>query len=71
MVDWESDFHNMMDSYREDGEYDYGQAMREAYENGVGEFGNTLDDKALQYDDEGVPILGDYAFGELSACKSS
>jgi len=39
---------------------DYGKAMQEAWESGAG----TIDiDRPLQFDTDGIPILGDYTFG--------
>lgn len=48
-----------MSSQRDD--LDYGEAMQGAWENGLGDY--DPQDEHVKFDDEGLPILGDYLFG--------
>ena len=62
LAKWESEFAQLMNAQRE--ELDYGASMQEAWESGIGDFQQgASSDKALQFDPEGVPILGEYTFG--------
>ena len=45
-------------------ELDYGESMQEAWENGIGDYEPREDH--IKFDDEGLPILGDYLFGACS-----
>jgi peroxin-5 len=55
----------MSSQYDEDN--DYGGTMQQAWENGLGDFEeNTFGARPLKFDDEGLPILGEYVFGMLS-----
>jgi len=58
MAKWEAEYNQLMNSQRED--FDYGSVMQEAWENGVGDYDDTL--LGLKFDEEGIPSLGDYAF---------
>lgn len=61
---WEAEFSQMMNAQRD--ELDYGASMQEAWESGIGDFQEgPSSEKALRFDPEGVPILGDYVFGEF------
>ncbi|EAU91171.2 peroxisome targeting signal receptor [Coprinopsis cinerea okayama7 len=61
LAKWESEFAQLMNAQRE--ELDYGASMQEAWESGIGDFQQgASSDKALQFDPEGVPILGEYTF---------
>lgn len=61
---WESEFNHLMQSQRED--LDYGAMMQSAWEGGMGDYDRDLYSSttpALQFDEEGVPNLGEYVFG--------
>jgi len=51
-----------MTAQRDELEHDYGSAMQDAWENGLGDFSDTADNPRL--DEHGYPILGEYIFGE-------
>lgn len=60
---WESEFNQLMTAQREELEYDYGGAMQNAWQSGIGEFtDNTTDNR--KFDELGYPILPEYVFGE-------
>ena len=53
----------MMNAQRD--ELDYGESMQQAWETGVGDFQEgSSTDRLMQFDAEGVPLLGEYVFGE-------
>ena len=55
-----------MRAEREEGNIDYGTAMREAWESGLGDYDNDLETlEPIKFDDEGIPQLGEYVFGTL------
>ena len=61
---WEAQFNQLMNSQREDLDFDYGGMMKNAWD-GV----NSTDfspSPPLQFDDQGIPTLGDYVFGASS-----
>ena len=61
LAKWEAEFNQLMNSERSDNfDFDYGRSMEEAWAN-MPE--NSFGETALKYDDEGLPILGDYVFG--------
>lgn len=62
---WEAEFHQLMQSQRDESEYDYGEAMKEMWENGMGSYDgeNIPSPPALRFNDEGIPELGRYEFG--------
>ncbi|KAJ3489054.1 hypothetical protein NLI96_g2421 [Meripilus lineatus] len=55
---WEAEYNQLMSSQRDD--LDYGEAMQGAWENGLGDY--DPQDEHVKFDDEGLPILGDYLF---------
>lgn len=57
MAKWEAEYNQLMHSSVEDWDYDYGSTFTEAYKNGLGEEKSKLND-------DGLPILGSYVFGE-------
>ncbi|KAJ2930263.1 hypothetical protein H1R20_g6840, partial [Candolleomyces eurysporus] len=62
LAKWEAEFSQMMNAQRD--ELDYGESMQQAWESGVGDFQEgSSTDRPMQFDAEGVPLLGDYAFG--------
>ncbi|KAJ3494592.1 hypothetical protein NMY22_g20052 [Coprinellus aureogranulatus] len=62
LAKWESEFSQMMNAQRD--ELDYGESMQNAWESGLGDFQEGAStEKPLQFDDEGVPLLGEYIFG--------
>ncbi|KAJ7647112.1 hypothetical protein FB45DRAFT_892413 [Roridomyces roridus] len=60
MAKWEAEFNQLMTSQRDDLDYDYGGAMKSAWEGGIGDFSD--DTSALKWDQDGIPILGEYVF---------
>ncbi|KAJ7683250.1 hypothetical protein B0H17DRAFT_1205307 [Mycena rosella] len=62
MAKWEAEFNQLMSSQREEMEHDYGAAMQNAWEGGVGDFSEDAESKALKFDSEGIPILSEYIF---------
>ena len=58
MGKWEAQYNQLMNSGREDGEYDYGTALNEAWKDEV------ANDSVMKFDDDGLPVLGNYVFGE-------
>ncbi|OBZ70761.1 Dihydroxy-acid dehydratase [Grifola frondosa] len=61
MAKWEAQFNQMMSAERDDLDYDYGGMMKSAWEDGLNEY-DILQDQAIQFDDNGLPILGEYVF---------
>ncbi|KAJ3809162.1 hypothetical protein F5876DRAFT_44473 [Lentinula aff. lateritia] len=62
LAKWETEFQQLMDAQRD--ELNYGNAMQEAWENGLGNFtdSTTLGDPPLKFDNDGLPILQAYVF---------
>ena len=60
MAKWEAQFNQMMTSQREDLDFDYGGMMQNAWES-MGDSFET--EPPVQFDDQGLPILGNYVFG--------
>lgn len=56
MARWEAEFNQLMNADRED--TDYGDAMQGAWNDAV------ANDLNMKFDDEGLPILGEYIFGK-------
>lgn len=55
-----------MSAQRDDLGHDYGASMQQAWESGVGDLQEKdLGTSRVTFDDEGIPILGDYIFGKL------
>ncbi|EJD03103.1 TPR-like protein [Fomitiporia mediterranea MF3/22] len=59
---WEAELQSFLQSQREDTDFDYGATLREAWENGVGQYDGDSMAGAMKFDDEGVPVLGPYVF---------
>lgn len=64
LAKWEAEFNQLMNSQRDDLDVDYTSAMQHAWENGLADvpepnFGQTT----LKFDENGLPILGEYVFG--------
>ncbi|KAJ4483185.1 hypothetical protein J3R30DRAFT_1742688 [Lentinula aciculospora] len=57
---WATDFQQLMDAQRQ--ELNYGNAMQEAWESGVGDFTDSLGDPPMRFDNDGLPILQEYIF---------
>lgn len=63
---WESEFNQLMSAQRDDTVHDYGAAMQQAWEGGVGDLQEKeLGGPRMNFDAEGIPILGDYIFGKI------
>lgn len=62
MSKWESEFSQLMTAQRDELDHDYGSVMQQAWDNGFGNFSATGLDTSLQFDSEGIPILGEYTF---------
>ena len=65
---WEAQFNQLMNSQREDLDFDYGASMQNAWD-GM----NSADfssEPPLQFDDQGIPTLGEYVFGTCSLYAS-
>lgn len=61
MAKWEAQFSQLMNAQRDELE-DYGTDMQNAWEGGLGNYEGI---KQLQFDTEGIPLLGDYVFGKI------
>jgi peroxin-5 len=59
---WEAEFNELMNTQRDDGNWDYATAMQSAWEEGRAELDDTLAHN-LKFDPEGLPILDPYVFG--------
>ncbi|KAG8213924.1 TPR-like protein [Butyriboletus roseoflavus] len=59
LAKWESEFNQLMTAQREELEQDYGGAMQNAWESGIGEFTDNVKPK---FDELGYPILAEYVF---------
>ncbi|KAG6335580.1 hypothetical protein ID866_3520 [Astraeus odoratus] len=59
LAKWEAEFNQLMTAQRNELEHDYGGAMQDAWENGLGDY-NMPDNPKL--DEQGYPILGEYIF---------
>ncbi|KAJ3803231.1 hypothetical protein GGU11DRAFT_834398 [Lentinula aff. detonsa] len=59
---WETEFQQLMDAQRD--ELNYGNAMQEAWESGLGNFtdSTTMGDPPMRFDNDGLPILREYVF---------
>lgn len=66
MAKWEAEFNQLMESQRGDVDLDYGASMQNAWDSGVGQWGEPPASTGMQFDDEGLPILGAYEFGKYS-----
>lgn len=57
---WESEFNQLMNAQRDELEHDYGSAMQNLWESGLGDY--TMPDCKL--DEDGYPTVGVYVFDE-------
>ena len=64
-AEWEANLQQYLQSEREENDLDYGATMREAWENRMGRFDDAAMPQGMKFDDEGVPQLDPYAFGEF------
>ena len=62
MAKWEAEFNQLMSAQRD--ELDYGTFMQEAWENGIGDLSEDSPDNYMKFDDQGIPLLDGYVFGE-------
>ncbi|KAI0820042.1 peroxisome targeting signal receptor [Trametes gibbosa] len=63
MAKWEAQFNQMMSSQREDLDFDYGEMMQSGWDRWEGNMDPDYSlGPPLQFDEEGIPILGDYVF---------
>lgn len=58
MAKWEAEYNQLMNAAREEDTYDYGAALNEAWKDDV------VNESGMKFDDDGLPILGNYVFGE-------
>ncbi|KAH0827855.1 hypothetical protein J3R83DRAFT_3481 [Lanmaoa asiatica] len=61
LAKWESEFNQLMTAQREELEQDYGGAMQNAWESGIGEFTDDVIDHP-KLDELGYPILTEHVF---------
>ncbi|KAH9895098.1 peroxisome targeting signal receptor [Cubamyces lactineus] len=61
MAKWEAQFNQMMNSQREELDFDYGGMMQSAWEGGMPDSDYGFE-PPLQFDEQGLPILGPYEF---------
>ena len=61
MAKWEAQFSQLMNAQRDELE-DYGTDMQNTWEGGLGDYEAN---KTMQFDAEGIPLLGDYVFGKI------
>ncbi|KAF8650431.1 hypothetical protein AX16_005234 [Volvariella volvacea WC 439] len=60
---WEADFNQLMTANREELQTDYGVAMQQAWDSGLGDFQEgDMGQSTLKFDPNGIPILGPYVF---------
>ena len=58
MARWEAEYNQLMNSERDEFGYDYGAALNEAWKDDI------THETAIKFDGDGLPILGEYVFGE-------
>ena len=59
-----------MSAQRNEDDLDYGSVMQKAWEGGLGDYTEQPQSSAsLRFDDEGIPLLGDYTFGAFTSPK--
>ena len=63
LASWEAEFNRSMNSQREDLEHDYGDAMQQAWTDGIGDFHEDGFTEGVKFDVDGLPVLGEYVFG--------
>ncbi|KAI0051853.1 TPR-like protein [Auriscalpium vulgare] len=61
MAKWEAEFNQLMNSQREESEFDYGGAMQEAWAANADDMTDTFGD-SMKFDHEGIPLLEPYTF---------
>ncbi|KAI0062885.1 TPR-like protein [Artomyces pyxidatus] len=61
MAKWEAEFNQLMNSQREESDHDYGGAMQQAWDGGIGDLSDTFGD-SMKFDHEGIPLLEPYKF---------
>lgn len=61
LAKWEAEYNQLMSAQRDE-DYDYGASMQAAWENGLGQYDEF--DSQPKFDTDGIPLLGDYKFGE-------
>ncbi|TFK54495.1 TPR-like protein [Heliocybe sulcata] len=66
LAKWEAEFNQLMSSRREDSDMlDYGESMQNAWESGLGDYGEEPRSEAVtRFDDEGLPIFSDFPFDQ-------
>jgi hypothetical protein len=62
MAEWEKEFNEAMTAEREDADLEYDEAIKTQFVGLDREFG--LPNEELKVDEEGMPIIGLYQFGE-------
>ncbi|KAJ7163573.1 hypothetical protein C8R43DRAFT_990111 [Mycena crocata] len=62
MAKWEAEFNQLMSAQRDDLDGDYGAAMQNAWEGGLGDFSEDVESTAVKFDPHGIPILSEYVF---------
>lgn len=71
LAQWEAEFNQMMNTQREESDDDYGALMQQAWENGIGDYREDGLAEPQKFDNEGLPILGEYVFGMIVSSYSS
>jgi peroxin-5 len=61
---WESQFNQLMARDREELDRDYSEAMQEAWSGGLGNYNENTQSLDAKFNDDGIPILPEYVFGE-------
>ncbi|CAK5281628.1 unnamed protein product [Mycena citricolor] len=65
MAKWEAQFNQLMTSERDDLDADYGAAMKNAWESGLGDFSEDHTEYSpTKFDQSGIPLLPAYVFEE-------
>ncbi|KAH8107237.1 peroxisome targeting signal receptor [Cristinia sonorae] len=60
---WEAEFNQLMNSQRSsDLDFDYGAMMQGAWESGLGNWGEPALESGTKFNEEGLPVLGEYEF---------
>ncbi|KAJ6499129.1 hypothetical protein C8R45DRAFT_981212 [Mycena sanguinolenta] len=62
LAKWEAEFSQLMSSQRDELDHDYGAAMKSAWEGGIGDFSEDMENAPMKFDTEGIPVLSDYVF---------
>lgn len=64
MANWEAQFNEMMASQREEPDFDYGKDMQAAWDHNAAQ--DPITSGGTKFDDDGIPILTPYEFGEYT-----